>query len=216
MTSIILAAALSSTLANQGWKPVAPYAEGSALRYDLKANLDMGGNPTDVEITLEHKTTKKTDGGFEGTSAFTQVIVNGNEMDGMSMDVSLSANGVLKSVKSDLGSDMRRMFMAFYFCYPTDAVGDGGTWSFQDAEATGGHKAKFEYTLAGAEDLNGQQVMKVKVVMSEDGSDPMKATGFYWVASDGKIAKFELNIKGWPVPVAGQAFDATIKGTLKK
>lgn len=216
MTTLVLAAALAPAFMNDGWKPAAPYVEGATLSYDLVADLDMGGNPLDVEIKLELKTTKKTDSGFEGTGGFAKVYVQGEEMDGMSLGVTLGTNGLLKSVTSDMGSAMRRMFMAFYFCYPTEPVGEGGKWTVQDETATDGHKAKFEYTLGGTENVGETATTKVTVAITEDGAEPMKADGTYWVASDGKVMKFELNMKGWPVPVAGQAFSGKIKGTIAK
>lgn len=204
-----------TAIALDSWKAAAPYSEGQTFKYDVTADIDMGGNPLGVEIVLYHKTTKKTETGFEGESGFEEIFVNGEEMDGFTMQVTLDPNGALKSVKAEEGDGMRRMFMPYYFCYPSTGVDDGGTWGFQDTVATDGHKAKFEYTLVGSEDMDGAKCKKVKVAISEEGPNPMKADGHYWVSDKGQVAKFEISVTGWPVPVAGQAFDAKIKGKIK-
>lgn len=215
MNTIILAFVAIAASTSDGWKVAVPYAEGITQKHDLQVKVDMGGQSLDVEMVMEHKTAKKTETGFEGTGGFPEVFVNGDPQEGMSMGVVLLPNGALKSVTSDMGADMRRMFMAFYFCYPTEAVGTDGKWSFTDAEATNGHKAKFEYTLDGKETVDGKELTKVKFALSEDGTDGMTATGSYWIGEKGQVAKFDLDLKRWPVPVTGGSVDAKVTGKAK-
>jgi hypothetical protein len=108
------------------------------------------------------------------------------------------------------------MLLPFFFAYPDKPIEVGGTWTYKDTgeEKVDGHTANFEYKLVGTEDLKSKKAHKVTVKFNEDGPEPLKGDGTYWIGEDGRVLKYELNVSGWPVPVVGQIFTAKITGEI--
>jgi hypothetical protein len=215
MTQLLLAIALAQTPAAD-WNIAAPYKEKEATKYKVQIEINDQGTTINVEMNASVSTSKKTDKGFEGTFSWTDLMVDGGQQEDMTFDTMLKPDGTLKGVKSDLGDGMRRMLLPFYFSYPGKAVTTDATWSYKDAseDEVDAHKATIDYKVVGVEKIKDKEALKVSVKLAEAGPDPMKADGFYWIGKDGRILKYELNVTHWPVPVAGQTFDAKIKAEI--
>lgn len=222
MTTILLAAvaiaAQAQTTSASGWELKAPYQEKDDLKYAINIDIDAAGNTMRVEMSANYKISKKTDKGFEGSFGWTNLYVEGEMQPDESFSLMLKSNGTLKSVKSDYGDGMRRMLLPFFFSYPEKAVAKDATWTYADTsdEAMDGHTAKCEYKVVGMDKFRDAEVMKVSVSITETGPTPMKGSGFYWIGKDGKLVKFDIDVTEWTVPVAGQAFNAKLKGELAK
>jgi hypothetical protein len=212
MTQLLLAVALA-TQPTQDWNLAAPYKEKAADNYKVQIEIFDQGETINVEMNAALATDKKTDKGFEGSFSWTQLIVDGGQQDDMTFATTLKSDGTLKAVKSDLGDGMRRMLLPFYLSYPGKAVAKDATWTYKDAneDEVDAHKTSIEYKVVAIEKVKEVDTMKVSVKLTESGPDPMKVDGFYWVAADGRVLKYELNLTNWPVPVAAQSFDAKLK-----
>ena len=214
MTNLLIAAlALTQVSA---WELKAPYKDNESDKYTVVMKIQDQGQEMAVDMVLERKISKKTDKGFEGTIGWTQLFAEGEQLPDETFEIALKPNGVLKSIKSDYGDAMRRMFLPFFFTYPEKAVAKDAAWTYKDEQEdeTDAHKASVEYKVVGEEKVKDKQAMKVSFTMAEEGPSPMKSSGFFWVAQDGKVLKYELDVTGWPVPVAGSVFDAKITGDL--
>ena len=196
-----------------------PYKPDDATVYKVAITVTdpSGGADTQVDMTAHYKVAKKTDKGFEGSFAWTNLTVGGEgEQPDETFNVVLKPNGMLKSVDSTYGPGMRRMLIPFYFVYPDKAIEKGATWKYEDekADETDGHTESIEYKLVGTEKVKDKDATRVDFKITEKGPEPMKGDGAFWVGADGRVLKFEINITGWPVPVASQVFDAKVKGEI--
>jgi hypothetical protein len=219
MTTLLLAAAIAvQDPAGAEWGPKPPYKDGETNKYAVKMAIEdpESGATVNVEMTATYTVGKKSDKGVEGTFGWTQLLVDGSEQPDETFKTVLKPNGVLKSVDSVYGPGMRRMLLPFYLAYPEKPVQVGGSWTYKDEQTdeTEAHKAVFEYTLSGTEQLKSKKAQKVNVKFSEVGPSPLKGEGTYWVGEDGRVLKFEFNVSGWTVPVAGMVFTAKISGEL--
>ena len=219
MTSLLLAVALAQQApAGTEWGPKPPYKDSETTRYAVKMQIE---NPADgtyvpVEMTANVKFTKKTEKGFDGTFGWTQLVVDGADQPDEEFKVSVKPNGTLRSVDSDFGPGMRRMFLPFYFIYPEKPLVPGGSWTYKDTkeEEVDGHTTDFTYKLEGTEMYKSKKAQKVAVKFNEVGPNPLKGDGTYWLDEEGRVVKFELKVTGWPVPYVGEIFTATISGEI--
>ena len=214
MTNLLIAALALAQ--GPAWELKAPYKDNESDKYTVVIKIQDQGQEMAVDMVLERKIAKKTDKGFEGTFGWTQLFVEGEQQPDETFAIVLKPNGVLKSVKSDYGDAMRRMFLPFFLAYPDKSVAKDAAWTYKDEQEdeADAHKASVEYKVVGEEKIKDKQAMKVSFTMTEEGPNPMKSSGFFWVAQDGKVLKYELNVTGWPVPVAGSVFDAKITADL--
>lgn len=171
-----------------------------------------------VSATVEVRVSATSDTGMQGLLAWRQVVANNEPTEDWEAPIALAPNGMLRSVESEFGPDATRMNLFFFPIPPDKAIAVGGEWSFErKPEATTDAPAySAKYTAKGAEKLDDVETLKVAVELKEAGAGGMSITGHYWFDREGKIRKFDLDIRNWPVPHIGQSFGAHIVGLLKK
>jgi hypothetical protein len=112
------------------------------------------------------------------------------------------------------GDDIRRMLIPFVL--PTSAKLTVGT-AFTAVMTGKGSTSKISWSLTplSIEKVKDVETMKCKAEFKEAG-DGTSGTGTYWIAKDGRLLKFSVDLKGWVVPPAGPgAVDAKVSGELK-
>ncbi|HXH60498.1 MAG TPA: DUF6263 family protein [Fimbriimonadaceae bacterium] len=218
MLNVLIAASLLGAAPFDAWDIHAPYKQDSTLDYEVVMTLHNGPEQNNVDMLIHHATTKKSDSGYEGTYGWTELYVDDQPQLDQTFGVTLKANGVLKAVTSDYGDGMRRMFLPFMFVYPDKRVDVGDTWTYKDAaeDEMDGHKATIVFKVVDTDTIKEKKVLKIESHLTEDGPDPMKSDGTFWVAEDGTVLKYKFKVTEWPVPVAQQVFqDADVTATLQ-
>ena len=214
MTNILFAALALMPVSNDGWELKAPFKEKLTQEYELLIFIEEGGMEVEVISVLEID--KKTEEGFTGSFGFTEIYVGGEPMEGGTSPAEFSANGVLMGIEADEGPGVRRMYLPFFFAYPDKTVEVGDTWKYADKEdeAVDGHRAVVEYKVVEEDKVSAKDALKIEFKLKEEGDAPMTGDGHFWVERSGVVLKYEMNLESWPVPMAGEAFNAEITGEL--
>lgn len=209
-------AALS--LADGGWLLKPPYEAKTKLTYKMTINASMGGQEHEATMKMLQTVDSKNDKEIKGKGNLTDVVVDGNDMSGQELpgwDVTLNAaDGSVTSAGDN--EDYARMLAPFTFIYPSKEIKVGDKWTTKFKPAKGAKEMTVDYEVVEQTKIGEDDVLKIKTKLAEDG--PMKADDIYWVAKDGKVLKFDLDIKNWVAPFAGNGadLDAKIKGEYVK
>ncbi|HTQ10719.1 MAG TPA: hypothetical protein VMI31_11650 [Fimbriimonadaceae bacterium] len=99
--------------------------------------------------------------------------------------------------------------------YPDKEVKVGDKWT-EKFKPKDGKDVTVDYEVVEQTKVGDADALKIKGKLSEDG--PMKGDCTYWIGKDGAMLKFELDLKSWPVPFAGDPhdFDVKMKGEIVK
>ncbi|MCH8978506.1 MAG: hypothetical protein IH945_04595 [Armatimonadetes bacterium] len=217
MTNILFAALALMPATNDGWELKAPFKEELTQEYEMLVFLDMGEQEMEVELIAVLKIDKKTDKGFSGSFAFTDIFLDGSPGEGGTWPVEINASGVLMGVEADEGPGMRRMCLPFFLAYPDKTVSVGDTWKYADKEddAVDGHRLLVEYKVVEETRVGKNDALKIEFKLKEEGNAPMTGVGHFWVDKNGVVLKYEMDLESWPVPIADdQVFDAEITGEI--
>ncbi|HVT13381.1 MAG TPA: hypothetical protein VHE55_14030 [Fimbriimonadaceae bacterium] len=206
------------SLADGGWLLKPPYEAKAKISYKVTVDANVGGQ--DHEATMKQLFTvdSKSDKEVKGKGSFSDVTLDGNDLSGQdlpSWDVTLSATDGSVTAAGD-SVDYVRMLTPFTFIYPSKEIKVGDKWTTKFKPAKDAKEITIDYEVVEQSKIGDDDVLKIKSKLSEDG--PMKADDTYWIGKDGKVLKFDLDIKGWPAPFTGgaQDIDAKIKGEYVK
>ncbi len=219
LTTLLAATVLTTPTAQDTWELKAPYAKGYESTHEIKINVTIGGQQ--IEASFKNAI-KVTDGGgdkpWKGTINWVDILASGNPVgDPPAWDSSWQADGSLFSTESEMGDDVRRMLIPFTFVYPGKAVAKGEKWTSEVKPFTKTPVVEYKYEVLGAEQQDSKDALKVKVAYKEKADEGLSGESTFWIMKDGKISKFESDVKGWFVPMAGpERVEAKIVGTLKK
>ncbi|MBX3119203.1 MAG: hypothetical protein KF784_09070 [Fimbriimonadaceae bacterium] len=219
LTSLIAATTILSTAPQDTWELKSPFTKGYEATYTCKVNVDAGGQQLEANF---NQLIKVADGGsgkpWKGTITWLDIMVDGNAAgDPPPWDVKWSEDGSVFATPGDMGDDIRRMLAPLTFLYTGKPVAKGNAWKTQvKAEEKSAPVVEYNYESLGQEAVNGKDAMKFKVTMKEVADEGVSADGTWWVAKNGVVVKFEMSIKDWLVPMAGdQRMAAKVVGTLK-
>ena len=198
---------------------------GDSIRYQLKAELDLGTlQAVMTGISTEKVTKVEANGSFEIESTSTEGKV---EIEGGTQPVkqpgpmlsTYGAMGELVSLKGQqIDSSVYRMANLNAFRAPDKAIKVGDSWTRELAAdpKTGVVPAKATFTLEAAETIGEIAVLKFKYAYTEVLGAPGGATaeGFMWIdPKDGSLVKSELTIKNAPFPQSPVPINAKLTAT---
>lgn len=208
--------ALAAASFADGWLLKAPYEAKTKLVWNVTVNANVGGQDHEAKFKSVLTIDSKSDKEIKGKGAWLDLMVDGAEQgsDGApTWDITFNPNGSI--VSAGEGADYARMMAPASFIYPEKEVKVGDKWSAK-YKPKNGKDISLDFEVVEQAKVGDADVLKVKSKMTEDG--PMKSENLYWVGKDGKVLKFELDIKSWVVPLPGAPgdFDAKVKGELAK
>lgn len=218
MRGILSIAALLVAAASfaDGWMLKAPYEAKAKFTWKVTVNANVGGQDHEATMKQHLSIASKTDKEIKGSGTWTDLSLDGGEQPGEEpkWDVTFNPNGSVASAGE--GADYARMLVPLAFIYPDKEVKAGDKWSVKYKPAKDAKDMTVDFEVVEVGKVGDAEALKVKGKVSEDG--PMKADTIYWIGKDGKLLKFDLDVKGWIVPFAGNniELDAKIKGELVK
>lgn len=198
------------------WEIKPPYQAKAPLSYGI--SIEIPDQDVGVSATVEVRISASSDNGVQGLLAWRQIVANDQPVEDWEVPIALTLRGALRSAESEFGPDGRRMNLVFFPIYPEKPIAADGEWSFEHKPEGTADAPGFtaRYTAKGTEKIDDVETLKVAVELKESGTNAMVVTGFYWFDREGKVRKFDLDIRNWPVPQIGQSFGAHISGLMKK
>lgn len=216
MNAPLLLACAVAAQAPAAWELKLPYQTKAPVVYGIA--IELPDQDVAVSATVEVRVSATSDTGMQGLLSWRQIVANNEPVEDWEAPITLTLSGMLRSLESEFGPDATRMNTFFFPAYPDKPVAASGEWSVErkseSAADAPGYSAK--YTAKGVEKLEDVEVLKVAVELKEAGAGGMQITGHYWFDRDGKVRKFDLDIRNWPVPHVGQSVGANIIGLLKQ
>jgi hypothetical protein len=158
-------------------------------------------------------------GGRKMTLEWEKVELDGSPQElPVKYTLAIGDDGVVREKLGDDADSVRRFASVYSFAYPDKPVKVGDKWTV-DITPKEKDAGKISYTFEAKEvsKVGDQDVLKISSTETETGNDGIKNTGTWYVAHDGSILKFKLDIKNWVVPVTGpDPVDAVITGEITK
>lgn len=181
----------------------------------------IDGSDHEAKFKFSHEVQKFEAGKpFEAKLAWSDLEVDGNEIGEENVfSCTCDARGAITATTSEMGDDVRRMLSPIVFVYPSSSIKMGDKWTFDFKPKKDGDEgmASWSYEVKGSEKVGDVDALKISSKFAEKGTSSMNATGNWWLAKDGRILKFDVDIKSWVVPMAGpETVNAVIKGELTK
>lgn len=204
----------------QSWVLKAPYESKAKFTWQVTVNANVGGMEIEAKMKQHLEIASKDEKQIKGKSNWSEITVNDSEQDAGDgpWDVVLNPNGSIVSAHDS--SDHARMLTPAAFIYPDKEVKAGDKWQVKFKPSKDAKEFTTDFEVVAIEKVGDVETMKVKAKMMEGAKEGegMSANNLYWVAKDGKVLKFELDIKNWVVPMASGMpdFDAKVKGELIK
>lgn len=185
----------------------------------LKVSIDIEGMGSHAEFTAFRTISSSDDKGAKGKLGWKNITLDGQPVgEDEEFTAVFGLRGNVVSVEHQFGDEMRRMTAPLVFIYPDKPIGVGDKWEFT-FKPSGDNADKlltWSYEAKAVEKVKDQDAMKITAKFDEKGSEGMHGSGDYWLAKDGKILKIDLNVKSWPVPMAGQNMNVRIVATAGK
>lgn len=200
----------------QGWVLKAPYEPKTKLAWNIHVDANMGGQNHEAIMKQTVSFESKSEKEIKGSASWSELQVDGQDMGGedTAWSLTLNPNGTIASAgESD---DYSRMLAPFAFAYPDKEVKVGDKWTVKFVPFKDAREMTAAYEVLEQTKVGEIEALKVKGKLTDAGSG-LVSDGSYWVGKDGKVLKFDLDVKSWVVPMAGAGeFDAKIKGELAK
>lgn len=213
---LVLAAALLTAAAfGQGWLLKAPYAANAKTIWKVSVKATIGG--VDHEVRFNHTLTiaSKSEAEIKGKGSWTEFVFDGNvdpDQDA-TWEISLKPDGSI--ISAGKSGDYVKMLAPVLFVYPNKEVKPGDKWTAKFKASPTDKEVAVNYEVA--ELVKVGEVDALKVTAKFSGEGPFKGGGAYWLSKDGVLLKYELDLKSWTVPLAGQSdFDAKVVGEIAK
>ena len=223
MRSFLSVAALLFVAASsqaQSWMLKSPYEAKAKFVWNVTVTANVGGMDVEAKMKQQLEIASKDEKQIKGKGNWSDITVNGDsqaEGDGP-WDIVLNPNGSLVSAHDS--TDHARMLTPAAFIYPDKEVKAGDKWQVKFKPAKDAKEFTSDFEVVAIEKVGDVEAMKVKAKMVEGAKEGegMSANNLYWIGKDGKVLKFELDIKNWVVPMATGMpdFDAKVKGELVK
>jgi hypothetical protein len=202
-----------------------PFIEKVAIKPDLAANSTASWKVTvkttapeehEATFTLARTLTKVEPAKpIPTTFEWRELTVDGNTLgEDSKWDAVIDERGGVVSSKD--GDEIRMMLAPFVFVYPDKEVDTGDKWTVEPALTDkSAIKAMYVYEVKGTEKVKDKEAFKVACKMTT-AKDGLSSTGTWWVTKEGKVLKFELELKNWTVPMAQSTpFDAHVTAEVK-
>lgn len=183
------------------------------VAYDLEVVISAQGETANVSMIMAVVFQKaQADGKGKATVEWQDLAVDNQNMGTQGpWEVALGANGLIES--STDGDEYRRMLQPIWPVLGSD-LKVGSDWSVSlAAKANAGQTVDWKLKTIGVEKIGDVETLKVAAKMTE--KDGTSTDGTWWLRKDGKVQKFEVDVKQWTVPMAGESFDAKVTGKLK-
>lgn len=219
VAALIASSLLARARTADAWDIKPSFETGKKLAWAVAANISMSG--TDVTAKFDHVVTPDEadkDGNRKLKISWTNVQVNGGDSEAPEpFEVKIGSDGGFKECLTPTDDEYRRVLSPFSFAYPPKPVQVSDKWTIEvTPKAASAKKMKYAFEAAEVTKVGDTDVMKITSKMTEDGPDGMSSDGTWWVAKDGSIVKFKLDLKNWIVPFAGAGLlEGTLTGTKK-
>lgn len=213
----MITALIAATAIADPWTLNAPFKGDWKTEYATTVNIREQQEEISVEMNIKWQTDKKDQNAQSVIVSWSGITVNGNPMDqDSSWTASISPTGSIKKIVG-AEDDYRRMLMPFAFIYPEKPVNVGDSWtSAGSVEGISETDWTFEAKVEKNEMTQGRDTLRVATKLKEKSAGALEVNGNWWIAKDGTVVKFNLDLKNWLVPLAdGQTFSAIVSGKLK-
>lgn len=206
---------LAAAAMADGWLIKAPYDAKAKLTWKVTITANVAGGEHEASMNQILTVNSKSDKEIKAKGKWSDLTVDGAAQDSADeWDVILGLDGAVLSAGDN--ADYVRMLTPLVFVYPDKEIKVGDKWTRKAKPAKDGKDLTMDYEVAETTKVGEVEVMRIKAKLTEDG--PMKGDITYWVAKDGRVMKFEFDLKNWVVPIAAGIpdFDAKGKGELVK
>lgn len=206
-----------TALLTSSWILASPFSSPLELKYDVKVEAHVGGETHNAELVYTVKSLKSSEAKPQPFEfSWLDINVDGQVVsDGVTVRGDVGPSGWIEKMlgPSDTeDDDFRRMILPFHFVYPNAEVAPEKPWN---GKWTSASKLETTFEIIAAEGVESD-TSKFTTKLREAGPDGMKSDGTWWIRKDGKVAKFELKVTNWIVPMAGpEPVEATIQGSLR-
>jgi hypothetical protein len=216
LLSLTAVAAFASMSFAQSWMLKAPYEAEQVTAWNVTINTVIEGKERVARIKQVLTIDSKTDKGIKARAAWTNILIDSADQSpsDTQWDVSLNLDGSIASAGQS--GDYGRMMTAGAFVYPNKEVKAFDTWTSKVRPGRGAKEMTLKYTVLDFTKVGGEEAVKVRGKLSE--TDGMTGDLLFWVARDGRVLKFDLDLTGWVIPFATEShrIDAKVKGELVK
>lgn len=218
MVATLLISALLAHPRLDAWDIKPNFEVGKKQSWQISLAANVGG--TDIDAKFTH-TINPGEAAADGTRKL-GVTWENIEVQGQAnpnpepFELKIGADGTVQKAITPNDDDYRRCLSVFSFIYPTKPVSVGDKWTSELPADGAAKKVKFEYEATELTKIGEVEVLKMKGKQTEDGADGITSDGEWWVAKDGSVLKYKLQVKNWAVPFAGTPpMEATITGEKK-
>ncbi|MFI5385393.1 MAG: hypothetical protein ACHQ50_04645 [Fimbriimonadales bacterium] len=214
---MVLTLSLSLTAASlaDGWLLKAPYEANTRLTWNVTINASVGGQDMESKMKQFLSIDSKTGQQFRGKVGWADLQINGGSSpdEPPAWNITLNSNGSIASAGD--GPEFVRQLAPTTFLYPDKEVKAGDKWSVKFRVGKDTKEIAADYEVVEQTKIGEADALKIKGKLNEDGG--LQSDGVYWLGKDGKVLRFEIDVKNWPVVGAGiPPLDAKIRGELVK
>lgn len=200
---------------------IQPLKVGSALRYSVKVDLEVGGANANLSTFILRTLTKSDAEVSETEIAWEKlaISVEGEELplpEPAKLIVKSKPSGELTSVTGGIeGADMARMFVALNSFLPVAALAPAETYVVEfKAKDTALPTGTLKGTYIGPDKVGDKPAHKFETKFREAASGGMTCDVTFWVQEDGTILKLTSKFAAMPIPQAGSTADGTATVTF--
>jgi hypothetical protein len=183
---------------------------GDVAKYKLKVELNVQGQPFNLEGLVTEKVVKVEEGKYSIESSQGEMKLNGQDapMESPASTSTYSATGRLLELKGEEESEEAlRMSSLQAFEVPDKPVKVGDTWtiSLKAKEGKNPVGIKGDFKVEAQEKVGEYDVLKVTYEVKEtEGSAPASSKGTVWFnVKDATMVKYEGTWTGAPFPMVG-------------
>ena len=183
--------------------------------YSVIADVTIDGGPHTAKFTMTSTVgDKDSDGNYGLKIAWDKITVDdGEQPDLPTWELKMDKSGTIQATAGNLTDDYRRMLAPLAFSYPDKAVAVGDKWEAKSGKA---EQMTFSYEAKSVEKVKDVDALKISCKFKE-GDKGSRGEQTWWVAKDGKILKFDVNMKDWMMAFSDNGpmnLDASFKGSL--
>lgn len=185
------------------WDLQSPFNKAIVQRFAISVKADVEGTTHEAEFTMRIESLKGTGEKVPVRISWVDLKVDGNET-GQDSEWSgeMDQFGQLTNLES--GDDaLRRMLTPLLFSFPNKSVNEKDKFESKWLKPDQMFAPTFSAEILGSEGGNDPKLCKIASKLVEKGDDGIRADGTWWFKDTAKIAKFEIDLKNWVVPMAG-------------
>jgi hypothetical protein len=186
---------------------------GDAVKYRMKADMDMAGMPVSFSALISEKVTKIADNGDITTTSQQsemKVKVGDQEIEppsqGAQTTITTASGKVLSITADQTDPNMYRMGNMQAMRFPDKALKVGDSWDVTiPKDDKGSVEAKGTYKIEAQEKVGDIDTFRIKGALKETGGqDPASIDGTFWISiKDGNLVKMQGTFTNAPLPQIG-------------